>query len=195
MVKELSYSTHSHVMESWEQVRRIKNYEEVAGAVLFQRYVCFDQNWWYRSSIQPQKYSRILSFFQWRRLFEKCPPAKVLFGFPIDIDPTSPEVLKSKRFLMHAAYLIQMIDTALNMLGPDIELLTEIMHELGLKHVRYGVKPEMFPIMGDALVHTLETTLKGNFTEPVKEAWLQVYAALSQDMIRAQLQAKRRGKE
>jgi hemoglobin-like flavoprotein len=81
------------------------------------------------------------------------------------------------------------------MLGPDIELLTEIMHELGLKHVRYGVKPEMFPIMGDALVHTLETTLKGNFTEPVKEAWLQVYAALSQDMIRAQLQAKRRGKE
>jgi hypothetical protein len=39
---------------------------------------------------------------------------------------------------MHAAYLIQMIDTALNMLGPDIELLTEIMTELGIKHVRYG---------------------------------------------------------
>jgi hypothetical protein len=62
----------------------------------------------------------------------------VLFGFPIDIDPTSPEVLTSKRFIMHAAYLIQMIDTALNMLGPDIELLTEIMTELGIKHVRYG---------------------------------------------------------
>jgi methyl-accepting chemotaxis protein len=96
---------------------------------------------------------------------------------------------------MHAAYLIQMIDTALNMLGPDIELLTEIMHELGLKHVRYGVKPEMFPIMGEALIHTLETTLKDDFTEPVKEAWVEIYSALSQDMIRAQLQHKRRGKE
>jgi hypothetical protein len=201
MVKELSYSTTSHVMESWEQVRRIKNYEEVAGAVLFQRYVCFDQKW-YRSSIQNNCFHPFIKILTnlfllsiWRRLFEKCPPAKVLFGFPIDIDPTTPEVIKSKRFLMHAAYLIQMIDTALNMLGPDIELLTEIMHELGLKHVRYGVKPEMFPIMGDALVHTLETTLKSDFTEPVKEAWLVVYSALSQDMIRAQLQAKRRGKE
>jgi hypothetical protein len=40
MVQELSYNTTSHVVASWEQVRRIKNYEEVAGAVLFQRYVC-----------------------------------------------------------------------------------------------------------------------------------------------------------
>jgi hypothetical protein len=156
------------------------------------------------------------------RLFEKCPQAKVLFGFPIDIDPTSPELLTSKRFIMHAAYLIQMIDTALNMLGPDIELLTEIMTELGLKHVRYGgtfrfylfvhrtavwacthlssflacfflVKPEMFPIMGDALILTLETTLKGDFTDPIREAWIETYSALSQDMIRAQIKAKRKG--
>jgi hemoglobin-like flavoprotein len=201
MVKELSYSTTSHVMESWEQVRRTKNYEEVAGAVLFQRYVCFDQTGiGHRFSIivPVLRSTKTLTnpfVFPLCRLFEKCPPAKVLFGFPIDIDPTTPEVLTSKRFLMHAAYLIQMIDTALNMLGPDIELLTEIMHELGLKHIRYGVKPEMFPIMGDALVHTLETTLKSDFTESVKEAWIEVYSALSQDMIRAQLQAKKRGKE
>lgn len=88
MVNELSYNTISHVIESWEQLRRIRNYEEVAGALLFQR------------------------------LFEKCPQAKVLFGFPIDIDPSSQDVITSKRFLMHAAYLIQMLDTALNMLGP-----------------------------------------------------------------------------
>jgi hypothetical protein len=120
------------------------------------------------------------------RLFQKCPPAKVLFGFPIDIDASSPDVLKSKRFLMHATYLIQMLDTALNMLGPDIELLTEIMLELGQKHVRYGVKADMFPIMGEALVYTLEHTLKGNFTEPIRDAWIETYDALSQDMAKAQ---------
>jgi methyl-accepting chemotaxis protein len=133
----------------------------------------------------------VLTCFRWFSLFEKCPQAKVLFGFPIDTDPNSPELLNSKRFIMHAAYLIQMIDTALNMLGPDIELLTEIMTELGIKHVRYGVKPEMFPIMGDALMHTLQTTLKDDFTDDIKESWVEVYTALSQDMIRAQLSVKR----
>jgi hypothetical protein len=39
MVQELSYNVISLVIDSWEQVRRIKNYEEVAGAILFQRYV------------------------------------------------------------------------------------------------------------------------------------------------------------
>jgi hypothetical protein len=116
----------------------------------------------------------------------------VLFGFPIDIDPNAPELIRSKSFIMHASYLIRMVDTALNMLGPDIELLTDIMTKLGAKHVRYGVKPEMFPIMGDALIHTLETILKADFTEPVKKAWLQTYSALSQDMLRAQVNTKTR---
>jgi hemoglobin-like flavoprotein len=83
-----------------------------------------------------------------------------------------------------------MIDTALNMLGPDLELVTEIMTDLGMKHVRYGVKPEMFPFMGDALMHTLETTLKSDFTEDIKESWVIVYSALSEDMIRGQVKAK-----
>jgi methyl-accepting chemotaxis protein len=94
---------------------------------------------------------------------------------------------------MHAAYLIQMLDTALNMLGPDIELLTEIMEELGIKHIRYGVKPEMFPIMGDALLLTLEDNLKADFTDAVKAAWVETYNALSQDMIRAQAVHRNRG--
>jgi hemoglobin-like flavoprotein len=112
----------------------------------------------------------------------------VLFGFPIDINPHSEELLTSKRFHMHAAYLIQMLDTALNMLGPDIELLTEIMSELGIKHVRYGVKPEMFPIMGSCLIETLEECLdERDFNANTRDAWVETYNALSQDMIRSQV--------
>lgn len=55
-------------------------------------------------------------------LFKKSPQTKVLFGFPIDVDTDSYELLNSKRFGMHAAYLVEMLDTALNMLGPDIEV-------------------------------------------------------------------------
>ncbi|GAX25643.1 hypothetical protein FisN_15Lh009 [Fistulifera solaris] len=155
MVKELNYTTITHVMESWESMKRTKNYETVAGSKLF------------------------------RRLFDKCPQSKTLFGFPIDIDVDSPELLSSKRFLAHAVYLLEMIDTALNMLGPDIELLTDIMTELGKKHVSYGVKPDMFPIMGDALIYMLRDVLGDEFTDATEEAWKETYGALSADMIRS----------
>lgn len=102
----------------------------------------------------------------------------------MDIDPNSVELLTSKRFASHSAYLIQMIDTALNMLGPDIEMLTEIMADLGAKHIRYGVKAHMFPIMGRCLIATLEECLpEGHFTPSVKEAWVETYSALSDDLI------------
>jgi hemoglobin-like flavoprotein len=161
MVNEMSYSTISIVIENWEGLRQVKNYEEVAGSILFQR------------------------------LFTKCPQAKVVFGFPLDADPTSSELTSSKRFKMHSSYFIQMLDTAIDMLGPDIELLSEILLELGQKHVRYGVKPEMFPIMGDVLIATLQEVLKEDVTEAHVAAWKEIYHELSADMIRAMVQGRR----
>ena len=35
MVAEMSYNTVSNVVESWEMIRRIDNYQEVAGVTLF----------------------------------------------------------------------------------------------------------------------------------------------------------------
>jgi hemoglobin-like flavoprotein len=73
------------------------------------------------------------------------------------------------------------------MLGPDIELLTEILLELGQKHVNYGVKPEYFPSMGRALIHAVQKVLdESRFPPDVKDSWVEVYGALSYDMIRAQ---------
>lgn len=84
-------------------------------------------------------------------------------------------------------YFIQMIDKALSLLGPDIELLTEILLELGQKHVSYGVKSEYFPSMGRALVFAVQKVLpESSFTPDVKDSWVEVYGALSYDMIRAQ---------
>ena len=119
------------------------------------------------------------------RLFELEPEAKVIFGFDKDADVAN-ELVKSKRFTKHAKYFIQMIDKALGMLGPDIELLTEILLDLGAKHVGYGVKPEYFPSMGRALIHSVKTSLGDKFTDEMKDAWVEVYGALSYDMIRAQ---------
>lgn len=156
MVQDIGYNVINEVLETWETVRRLKNYSQVAGVMLFQR------------------------------LFDKCPEAKILFGFPLNCDPYSDDVCKSKRFITHASYLIEMIDTALNMLGPDIELLTEILYDLGKKHVKYGVKPTMFPIMGTCLIEVLKEVLKDDFTPSIEKSWLITYKSLSDDMIKAQ---------
>lgn len=37
-MSELSYNTISSVIESWERLKRIRNYQEVTGATVFQRY-------------------------------------------------------------------------------------------------------------------------------------------------------------
>ena len=65
------------------------------------------------------------------------PEAKAIFGFKDDL--TMAELTKHERFSKHATYFIQMIDKALGMLGPDIELLTEILMDLGMKHAKVNI--------------------------------------------------------
>lgn len=82
---------------------------------------------------------------------------------------------------------MDMLETALQMLGPDIELLSEVLHELGVKHQRYGVKPVMFELMGESLIQMLEQVLdEKDFTYATRVAWEETYQELSRDMIDAQ---------
>lgn len=154
-LSDLNYDAMFQVIDSWERLRRVDDFEKYAGTILFQR------------------------------LFTKCPNIKALFGFPVSMDPKSETLLKSKRFLTHATYMIQMLDKALSMLGPDVELLAEILADLGKKHARYGVKEEYFFFMGEALHETLKETLGSNFTDEDKEAWHLVYDALSEEMCKS----------
>ena len=48
-----------------------------------------------------------------------------------------------------------------------------------------GVKPEFFPLMGEALIETMQECLKTSFTPEIEQAWEVVYAALSGEMIKA----------
>ena len=119
--------------------------------------------------------------------FQNCPQAKVLFGFPIDMDPKSDDIKSSQRFLAHGAYLIQMLDASLGMLGPDIELLTEIMVELGSKHWRFGVAPEMYLVMEASLMDAMTDVIGPKImTAEVKESWRIVFEALVTDMLSAE---------
>ena len=57
--------------------------------------------------------------------------------------------------------------------------------ELGQRHVGYGVKPEHYQTVAEALLWTLEQGLGDAFTDEVKEAWTAAYAAISTTMVDA----------
>ena len=143
----------------------------------------------------------------------------MIFGFH-EFEEVFNDETKVHRFSFHAQYFVRMLDKALNLLGPDVELLTDILMELGAKHVQYGkcptveqrkrflardwciaasgmcslflkfekgVRPEYFPSMGYAIFYTVEQLLgKKAFHREIKDAWVEVYGAMSYDMILGQ---------
>ena len=122
------------------------------------------------------------------RFFTSTPEAMAVFGFPKDLDPSSDDALNNPRFVKKAKWFIrvfiQMIERSLDMLGPDSELLTEILLELGQRHVRYGVDTTYYPAMGKVLIEVLDDVLDEKvFTPQVRKDWDEVYTALYTDMI------------
>lgn len=60
--------------------------------------------------------------------------------------------------------------------NPDV--LVGPLESLALRHVKYGVKPEHFDDVGQALIWTLEQGLGSNFTPATRRAWITLYGEL-----------------
>jgi hemoglobin-like flavoprotein len=125
------------------------------------------------------------------RLFVKCPNAKIIFGFDSNDDPYSDEIILSSDFKRNASIMIEMFNSAFNMLGPDIDILSEILQDVGVKHARYGVTVPMFHAMQECLVQTLQDIIGiHKFTPTMKQAFTITYETLSADLIAAQTRVK-----
>ena len=73
--------------------------------------------------------------------------------------------------------LASMLDTAVaNLENPDV--LVPALQELGMRHCRYGCRPEHYGPVGEALLWTIEFYLKDGFTKEVKDAWVTVYTTV-----------------
>lgn len=152
MVDELSYETALTVIESWESLRRTKNYAERTGRGLFIRF------------------------------FRQEPGAKAVFGFDNTDDNDS--VYESRKFLDVAKNFVEIVDQAVDMLGPDLEVLANVLIDLGEKyHNDYGMQPEYYSVLGRALIDQLEEMLGHDaFGLHTKSCWMQVYGALAADI-------------
>jgi hypothetical protein len=169
MVQDLSFKTLNTVLNSWEIIRRIPNFDEVVGLKLFKTFFKLDPS--------------AQAVFVGRRRSAQIAEEK---KHETDTSNDDEDFVTNPRLLQHAKAFVRMFDRAIDMLGPEIELVTEILIDLGKDHVKFGVKTTHYPAMGQALMIVLEEVLGNELDDETKRSWVEVYQAMSYDMIRAQ---------
>eukprot|EP00980_Cylindrotheca_fusiformis_P012813 scaffold3151_cov110-Cylindrotheca_fusiformis.AAC.11 len=141
------------VYTSWDIIKRIPNYAEVAGVLLF------------------------------RNIFEIAPEARAMFPVAGQYEMDDDAIFEDCTFVVHAKSVASMLDVVVNMLGPDLTPVMETLEDLGARHVRYNVAAAHYPIVGEALLKTLETALGNDvWTPTVQEGWQGVYEFISSSM-------------
>lgn len=76
------------------------------------------------------------------------------------------------------ARLMGMIGVAVDGLD-DLNALTPEVQALGIRHRGYGVQPEHYDTVGEALLWTLGQGLGDAFTPDVRAAWAEIYGLLA----------------
>lgn len=85
----------------------------------------------------------------------------------------------------HADGIVNLLDSILQMLGPDVEFIEEILSQVGARHAKMGVNVSFFPFLGQSLIWSLQKTIGDEMTEDHCEAWEEVYDAISQQIVKA----------
>jgi hemoglobin-like flavoprotein len=101
------------------------------------------------------------------RLFEVAPSVKAMF----------PDDMSGQR-----KKLMMMLAAVVNGLG-NLESILPAASALAKRHVGYGAQPEHYPVVGGALLWTLEKGLGEAWTPEVADAWTAAYGTLSGYMI------------
>jgi hemoglobin-like flavoprotein len=81
----------------------------------------------------------------------------------------------------------KIVDT-LNMIVSRLERMDELddeIRQMAIRHAQYGVRPEHYKPVGDALLWMLEKGLGTDWTAETAAAWNKYYTLLSENMIKA----------
>jgi hemoglobin-like flavoprotein len=117
------------------------------------------------SKVEPISKTAAVIFYD--RLFEVAPSVKAMF--PADMTEQRKK-------------LMAMLAAVVNGLG-NLESILPAASALAKRHVSYGAKPEHYPVVGGALLYTLEKGLGDAWTPELADAWTAAYGTLSGYMI------------
>ncbi|MBU8540043.1 globin family protein [Falsiroseomonas tokyonensis] len=118
--------------------------------------------------VAPQAEAAAAGFY--RRLFELDPSLRPLFQHT--------DIVAQGRKLMQALGFV-----VANLKVPD--QLLPVVAAMGARHAGYGVQEAHYPLVGAALIETLEGALGEGFTPEVRQAWTAAYGLLAEVMIKA----------
>jgi hemoglobin-like flavoprotein len=103
--------------------------------------------------------------------------ADIFYNELFEIDPALRAMFKGdlreqkKKLLSTLALVVRSLHAPENILKPA--------QNLAVKHLDYGVRPEHYTLVGNALLRTLKKGLGDAFTPEVREAWVAAYSTLA----------------
>jgi hypothetical protein len=86
-------------------------------------------------------------------------------------------------FKIKSQMFVQMISVVIDMLGPDLVPMQEVLGDLGARHYDYGVMEGDYDVIGDALLMTLKAHLKNEWSEHMEQSWRSVYNFMATVMV------------
>ena len=116
--------------------------------------------------IQPHAEDFMNSFY--KNLFAANPEVRSLF------ETTKMEVQK-KKFLGSLVLVVKNLR--------NLDILDKAIRGLGARHVKYGVLPKHYPLMGNALLTTFEEYLADFWTPENRQAWIDIYGVVTEMML------------
>ena len=118
-----------------------------------------------------------------KHIFRIAPQALPLFSFGrVEGAAVNDALFEDDALKAHATKVVATVATAVGMLT-KLDELVPILTSLGTKHVGYGVVPEHYAIVGEALIATLGDALGDAFDAETKAAWVAVYGIVQKTMI------------
>jgi len=115
----------------------------------------------------------------YNRLFEIAPEIEPMFKRPI--------LVQSRKLTTILDHVIEKLDA----LDDIVENIVKLAH----RHENYGVKPEHYTLVGEALLWTLERELRDQWNDELKFAWTMCYVSISTAMLQAMKELRSRGED
>ncbi|HVU57153.1 MAG TPA: globin domain-containing protein [Puia sp.] len=115
----------------------------------------------------------------YNRLFDIAPELESMFTRPI--------LEQSRKLMTIMDHVIEKIDA----LDDIVENIVKLAH----RHDTYGVKPEHYTRVGEALLWTLERELADEWDDELKFAWTMCYVTISTAMLQAMKELRSRGED
>ncbi|AFY37761.1 globin [[Leptolyngbya] sp. PCC 7376] len=101
-----------------------------------------------------------------------------LFADYPQVKPLFKETQMDKQAAKLFASLVLVVDNL-----KKTDTLTHALQGLGTRHVKYGVLPEHYPMVGRTLLKAMAIALDEQWTTEFSEAWAEAYATITEIML------------